>query len=201
MFEEGAHGGVRNRSSGGEISHGRKGQSEGLPINSQITAPQVRMIGPDGANLGIVARNDALAAAHAAGLDLVQMNDQDVPVVRVMDYGKHKYEQQKKAREVARAARHSGETHQVKLRPMIEEHDYRTKLGLMRKFLERGDRVKVTVMFRGRLVTHPDLGKRLLERVRADVADVATMTEPGPVQGRDMTVMLAPVKPSHGDAH
>jgi translation initiation factor IF-3 len=154
--------------------------------------PQVRVIGDDGEQIGILATREALTMAQEKGLDLVEVSPTArPPVCRIMDYGKFKYEQSKRER-VARKKQHVVHLKEVKLRPKIEAHDYQTKLQHARDFLEEKNKVKFTVTFRGREVAHPQIGHRLLERAIADLADVASAESVVRAEGRMLTVTLLP---------
>ena len=154
--------------------------------------PQVRVIGDDGEQIGIIATSEALAMAQERGLDLVEVAaNSRPPVCRIMDYGKYKYEQSKRERS-ARKKQHVMHLKEVKLRPKIEEHDYVTKLGRARNFLGQKDKVKFTVMFRGREMAYPDRGRKLLERVIEELADIASPENHVRHEGRTVTVTLLP---------
>jgi translation initiation factor IF-3 len=152
----------------------------------------VRVISADGEQLGIMAISDALRTAREAGLDLVEVAPNSTPpVCRIMDYGKFKFEKSKKERQ-ARRKQHHSTIKEIKLRPKIEEHDFSFKMKHVRRFLEHRDKVKITVRFRGREITHPELGRALLERVIEEMADLATV-ETGPrMEGRTMVAILVP---------
>jgi translation initiation factor IF-3 len=163
-----------------------------VAVNEQIRAPMVLVVGEDGKQLGVMAISDALRLAREAGLDLVEVAPQArPPVCRIMDYGKFKFEKSKKERE-ARKKQHQSQVKEIKLRPKIEEHDLAYKLRHVRRFLEHRDKVKITVRFRGREITHPELAEALLQRVVEEVEDLASV-ESGPrMEGRTMTLVLAP---------
>ncbi len=166
--------------------------SEELRINDRIRISPVRLIDEDGEQLGIVATDEARSLASERGLDLVEVAPgARPPVCRLMDYGKFKYEQARKARE-AKKKQHIIHVKEVKLRPKIEEHDIDFKLRHARKFLEEGHKVKFTLMFRGREVTHPELGARVLERVLTELEDIAGVESNISHEGRTMTMLLAP---------
>jgi len=154
----------------------------------------VRLIDAEGEQVGIVALDDAKARAQQAGLDLVEVAPgARPPVCRLMDYGKFKYEEARKARD-ARKKQHTVQIKEVKYRPGIEDHDYEFKTRHVRRFLEDGDRVKVTMMFRGRQMAHPELGVEVLERVAEAVADLGKIEGQPTREGRTMIMMLAPLK-------
>ncbi len=163
-------------------------------MNEGIRVPQVRLVDEEGEQVGIKGRDEALEYAYSKNFDLVEVAaDADPPVCRVMDYGKYKYEQEQKAK-VAR--KHQSQVHvkEIKLRPKIGEHDYKTKKGHVIRFLKDRAKVKVTIMFRGREQTHPERGESLLLRLAEDVSDLAQV-ESAPLQdGRNMVMMLGPRK-------
>lgn len=163
-------------------------------INERIRVPQVRLVGPAGEQIGIVNIDDALRLAFDADLDLVEVSpDGNPPVCKLMDYGKFKYDAAVKARE-SRKNQVNTVIKEMKLRPKIDNHDYETKKGHILRFLNQGDKVKITIMFRGREQSRPELGYRLLQRLAADIGEMAVI-ESSPLQdGRNMTMVLAPVK-------
>jgi translation initiation factor IF-3 len=145
--------------------------------------------------VGIVSLDEARQRAEEAGLDLVEVAPEArPPVCKLMDYGKYRYEEQRKARE-ARKKQHTVSVKEVKFRPGIEDHDYDFKTRHVRRFLEDGDKVKVTMMFRGRQVAHPELGLEVLERIVADVEDVGKIESQPTREGRTMNMVLAPIHP------
>ena len=161
-------------------------------MNDRIRIPQVRVIGPDGEQVGILAIRDALAYAQERQLDLVEVSPTSKPpVCRVMDFGKFKYEQNKKQQK-ARRKQHVTHLKEVKLRPKIEDHDYRFKVDHGRKFLEMHDKVKFTVTFRGRELAHPEAGRRLLERVVKDLELVGQVEIPARMEGRNLVLLMVP---------
>jgi len=163
-------------------------------VNRQIRISPVRVIGSDGEQLGIMAIEEALAAAEDEGLDLVEVAPNSrPPVVRIMDYGKYKYEQARKARQ-AKKKQHNVQVKEVKFRPGIEDHDFEFKTRHARRFLEEGNKVKVTMMFRGRQVAHPELGREVLDRVAAELDDVGKIESAPNMEGRNMTMILVPKK-------
>ena len=154
--------------------------------------PQVRLIGDDGQQIGVVATSEALNMAQEKGLDLVEVQaTARPPVCRIMDYGKFKYEQSKKDRN-ARKRQHVMHLKEVKLRPKIETHDYETKLGRARQFLEARDKVKFTLQFRGREIAYPERGRVLLQKVVADLANVGSPEGFPRSEGRTMTMTMLP---------
>ncbi|KQU07662.1 translation initiation factor IF-3 [Rhodococcus sp. Leaf7] len=163
-------------------------------INDRIRVPEVRLVGPGGEQVGIVRVEDALRLAVEADLDLVEVApDARPPVCKIMDYGKFKYEAAQKARE-SRKNQTLTVIKEQKLRPKIDDHDYETKKGHVVRFLEAGSKVKVTIMFRGREQSRPELGYRLLQRLGADVAEHGFVETSAKQDGRNMTMVLAPHK-------
>ncbi len=163
-------------------------------MNRQIRISPVRVIGVDGEQLGIMPIEEALAAAEEEDLDLVEVAPNSrPPVVRIMDYGKYKYEQARKARQ-AKKKQHTIQLKEVKFRPGIEEHDLEFKTRHARRFLEDGNKVKATMMFRGRQVAHPELGREVLDRVASDLEDVGKIESAPDMEGRNMTMILVPKK-------
>ena len=161
-------------------------------VNRQIRISPVRVIGADGSQLGILEVDVAMRMAEEAGLDLVEVAaTARPPVVRIMDYGKYKFEMAKQAR-VAKKKQHVIELKEVKFRPGIDDHDFETKTRHARRFLEEKNKVKVTMMFRGRQVAHPELGQAVLERVAATLVDVGKIETAGRLEGKSMTMILAP---------
>ncbi|MHB0867719.1 MAG: translation initiation factor IF-3 [Thermoleophilia bacterium] len=163
-------------------------------MNEAVRASQVRLIGPDGEQVGIKTRDEALAIATEAGMDLVEIAaDADPPVCRVLDYGKYKYELEQKAK-AARKHQSTIIVKEIKLRPKIGVHDYETKKSHVVRFLKKKDKVKVTIMFRGREVVHPSKGEELLRRLAEDVAELGVIESQPNLDGRNMIMVLAPVK-------
>ncbi len=163
-------------------------------INERIRVPEVRLVGPNGEQVGIVAINDALRLAQEADLDLVEVAPTArPPVAKLMDYGKFKYESALKARE---SRKHQAQTviKEIKLRPKIDPHDYGTKKGHVERFLRQGDKVKVTIMFRGREQSRPDLGYRLLQRLAGDVEELGFVEAQPKQDGRNMIMVIGPHK-------
>jgi translation initiation factor IF-3 len=161
-------------------------------INERIRVPEVRLIGDDGNQIGVVSRDEALRQAQARDLDLVEVAPEArPPVCRILDYSKYKYEQEQKAKS---ARRHQKQVtvREIKLRPKIAENDYETKKGHVERFLRHQDKVKVTIMFRGREMTHPERGERLLLRLAEDVGEIGTIEQRPNQDGRNMTMTLAP---------
>ena len=167
-------------------------ESQGPRINDAIRAREVQLIADTGDNLGVVSRTDALAKAVEAGLDLVEISpNSNPPVCKILDHGKFKYEQQKKAAE-ARRKQKIVELKEIKMRPNIDEHDYDVKIRSMTRFFEEGDKVKVTLRFRGREMAHLELGMQLLQRVKADFASNTKVEAEPKLEGRQMIMVLAP---------
>lgn len=168
--------------------------STDLRINDRIRANEVRLIGPDGETVGIVPTAQALRLAQEADLDLVEIAPQGrPPVCRLMDYGKYKYENAQKAR-AARRNQANVVVKEMKLRPKIDDHDYETKKGHVVRFLNKGDKVKITIMFRGREQHRPELGFRLLERLAEDVDELGFVESAPKQDGRNMIMVLGPHK-------
>jgi translation initiation factor IF-3 len=167
-------------------------------VNERIRVPQVRVIADDGTQLGILGAREALAMAQEKGLDLVEVSPTArPPVCRIMDYGKFKYEQSKRERK-ARKKQHVMHLKEVKLRPKIAEHDYSFKVELARDFLEKRDKVKFTVTFRGREMAHQELGHQMLQRVIADLAEVASPESIPRSEGRTLVMIMLPKAPKAG---
>ncbi|MCG6989579.1 MAG: translation initiation factor IF-3 [Gemmatimonadetes bacterium] len=178
----------RNHIGGGDISEKR------VRVNEQIRISPVRLIGDAGEQIGIVSIDEARERATERGLDLVEVApDARPPVVKMMDYGKYKYEAARAARE-ARKKQHTIQVKEVKFRPGIEEHDYDFKIRHARRFLEEGNKVKLTMMFRGRQVTHPELGLEILSRVTEDLVDIAKVEQNASFEGRQMSMVISPLK-------
>lgn len=164
------------------------------PINENITAPEVRLIGAEGEQIGIVSIQEALAIAEEAKLDLVEISpDAEPPVCRVMDYGKHIFEK-KKQQAIARKNQKQIQIKEIKFRPGTEEGDYKVKLRNLIKFLSEGDKAKVSLRFRGREMAHQELGMELLKRVEADLIEYGTVEQYPKMEGRQLMMVLAPKK-------
>jgi translation initiation factor IF-3 len=164
----------------------------GPRVNGRIRAPEIRLIGADGENLGVVDPRKALMLAEEAGLDLVEISPNATPpVCKIMDFGKYKYETQKREAE-ARKKQKIIEIKEIKFRPGTDKHDYDVKMRSVMKFLEEGDKVKITLRFRGREMAHQELGLDLLNRVAEDVKDVAKIENMPKLEGRQMVMMIAP---------
>lgn len=161
-------------------------------LNDDIRAYRVRLIGADGKQVGIVPREDALGEARRSGLDLVLIApDADPPVVKIMDYGKHLFDQ-KKAKAAQRKRQKHTQVKEIKFRPGTEEADYQLKLRNLKRFLDQGDKTKVSLRFKGREMTHPELGVTLLKRVEGDLDEFANVESAPRFEGRLMTMVLAP---------
>lgn len=165
---------------------------DGPRINDEIRVPQVRLIDQHGEMQGVLSARDALIRAYDVGLDLVEISPNAVPpVCKILDYGKYKYEQQKKANE-ARKKQKVVEIKEIKVRPNIDDHDYDVKMRQMKGFIAEGDKVKVTLRFRGREMAHQDLGVKLLDRVKTEMADVSKVESEPMLEGRQMIMVMAP---------
>jgi translation initiation factor IF-3 len=169
-----------------------KPRSDEPRINHQINAANIRLIDAKGAMLGVVSAKEGMRLAEAAGLDLVEISPHaEPPVCKVMDYGKYKYEAQKKAAE-QRKKQKVIVVKEIKLRPTIDKHDLEVKMRSVHKFIEGGDKVKFTLKFRGREIAHQELGMKLLEQVQATLADTVKMEMSPRMEGRQMVMMVAP---------
>ncbi|MDA9314153.1 translation initiation factor IF-3 [Alphaproteobacteria bacterium] len=161
-------------------------------MNADILNEEVRCIAPDGEQLGVMKTEDAIAEADSHGLDLVEVSpNADPPVCKILDYGKFKFEAQKKRNE-AKKKQKVIEVKEIKLRPNIDEHDYQVKMRSVQKFLDDGDKVKITLRFRGREMAHQELGVNVLNRVREDTDDVAKIEAFPKLEGRQMIMVIAP---------
>ena len=161
-------------------------------MNDAIRAPKVRCIDPEGTQLGVLEISEAIRQAEDFGLDLVEVQPNvDPPVCKILDYGKFKYEAQKRANE-ARKKQKIIDVKEIKLRPNIDEHDYQVKMRSVQKFLDSGDKVKVTLRFRGREMAHQDLGANVLTRVREETDEFAKVEAMPKMEGRQMIMVLAP---------
>ncbi|MDP5338166.1 MAG: translation initiation factor IF-3 [Nodularia sp. (in: cyanobacteria)] len=172
-----------------------KKRTRDLPqINERIRFPKIRVIDNDGTQLGIMPPQEALQLADEKELDLVLLSDKaDPPVCRIMDYGKYKFEQEKKARE-ARKKQHTADVKEVKMRYKIEEHDYNVRVKQAERFLKDGDKVKATVMFRGREIQHSDLAEHLLKRMAKDLEPLGELQQAPKKEGRNMMMLISPKK-------
>lgn len=164
----------------------------GPRINEHIRVREVRLIDQNGNNVGVVATYDARLRAEEAGLDLVEISpDASPPVCKILDYGKFKYQEQKKAAE-ARKNQKIVEIKEIKMRPGIDDHDYDVKMRSIKRFFEEGDKVKITLRFRGREMAHTELGMEVLKRVRADTESFAKVESEPRFEGRQMVMVLSP---------
>jgi translation initiation factor IF-3 len=167
-------------------------QKDGPRINEEIRAREIHLIDKDGANRGNVSVAEALQLAQETGLDLVEISPNATPpVCKLLDFGKYKYQEQKKAAE-ARKKQKVVEVKEIKFRPMIDDHDYDVKMRSMKRFFEEGDKVKVTLRFRGREMAHQELGVKLLDRVKDDTTKIAKIEMDARFEGRQMVMVLAP---------
>ncbi|WP_083499891.1 translation initiation factor IF-3 [Tropicibacter naphthalenivorans] len=165
----------------------------GPRVNDRIRANEIRLIGAEGENVGVVTPARAMELAERAGLDLVEISPNATPpVCKIMDFGKFKYEQQKRESE-ARKKQKIIEVKEVKFRPGTDVHDYQVKMRNVLKFLENGDKVKVTLRFRGREMAHQDLGRDLLQRVSEDVKEIGKVENMPKMEGRQMVMMIGPL--------
>ena len=163
-------------------------------MNEKIRAPEIRLIGAEGENVGVVSPQRGMELAEQAGLDLVEISpNAPPPVCKIMDFGKFKYEQQKRESE-ARKKQKVIEVKEVKFRPNTDTHDYDVKMRNVFKFLENGDKVKVTLRFRGREMAHQNLGRELLERVAEDVKEIGKVENMPKMEGRQMVMMIGPIQ-------
>ena len=171
----------------------RGGREERAAINDNIRANEVRLIGADGEMVGVVSIEQALEAAEEAELDLVQISDGDPIVCKIMDFGKKLYEEKKQKAE-AKKKQHQVQLKEVKFRPGTEEGDYQIKLRNLRRFLESGNKAKISIRFRGREMAHQNLGMEVMNRVEQDLEDLATVEQRPKLEGRQMIMVLAPSK-------
>jgi translation initiation factor IF-3 len=164
----------------------------GPRFNEFIQSPKVRVIDQDGENLGVMYTREAMEQAQSVGLDLVEVSpNADPPVAKFLDVGKYKYEAQKKAN-IARKSQKTQEIKEIKMRPNIDDHDYDTKMKAIHKFLGEGDKVKITLRFRGRELSHGQLGMILLKRVQDDTAEIAKIESYPRMEGRQMLMVISP---------
>jgi translation initiation factor IF-3 len=163
-------------------------------INERIRVPEVRLIDENGEQVGIIPTPEALERARERDLDLVEVSPTSKPpVCRILDYSKYKYEQEQKAK-AARKHQQQTNVREIKLRPKIAQHDYETKRGHVERFLKNQDKVKVTIMFRGREQSHPERGRMLLDRLLEDVSEIGVLEQPPLQEGRNMTMLLGPAR-------
>jgi translation initiation factor IF-3 len=183
---DGCDAGSRIHQERGDVSQ------EDLRVNDRIRISPIRLIDQHGEQVGIIATDEARDIATDAGLDLVEVAPNSrPPVCRIMDYGKYKYEQARKAKE-AKKKQHTITVKEIKLRPKIEEHDYGFKMRHARRFLDDGDKVKFTLRFRGREMTHPELGVRVLEKIKDELGETVVIESPIRQEGRTMTMLVSP---------
>ena len=167
-------------------------KEEAHKINNRIDSRDVRLIDAEGNNVGVVPTRQAMIMAEEAGLDLVEISpDAKPPVAKILDYGKFRFQEQKRVAE-ARKKQRIVEIKEIKLRPMIDDHDYEVKMKAARRFFDEGDKVKVTLRFRGREMDHKELGHKLLDKVKADIAEIAKVEMEPRFEGRQIIMILAP---------
>lgn len=172
----------------------KRGKRDLPPINENIRFPEVRVIDGDGTQLGLMSPREGRVLAEERSVDLVLVSDKaNPPVCRLMDYGKYRFEQEKRARE-AKKRQHSASVKEVKMRYKIDAHDYNVRINQAQRFLKAGDKVKATVMFRGREIQHSDLARRLLNRMATDLREVAEVQQAPKQEGRNMMMFLSPKK-------
>ena len=189
MGERGTEKGVRSIA---RVPFDQTPSRDGPRVNEDINVSMVRVVDHEGEQLGVLAINDALDRAAGVGLDLVEVApNADPPVCKFLDYGKYKYEAQKKKSE-ARKKQKIIDVKEIKMRPGIDEHDYQVKMRNMRRFLDDGDKVKVTIRFRGREMVHQDLGMRVLDRVREELDELVKVELLPRLEGRQMIMIMAP---------
>mgnify|MGYP001147692868 CR=1 FL=1 len=177
------------------LSKQQNRRQQNLPtINERIRFPEIRVIDSEGEQLGIMEPSEALQLAQERDLDLVLLSDKaEPPVCRIINYGKYKFEQEKKARE-ARKKQHTSDVKEVKMRYKIGDHDYHVRVNQATRFIKAGDKVKATVMFRGREIQHSDLAETLLKRLAGDLENIAEVQQLPKREGRNMMMMLSPKK-------
>jgi translation initiation factor IF-3 len=176
------------------VTEKRRTQRDLPQINERIRFPQIRVIDAEGEQVGIFTPDEALRLAEEKELDLVLVSETaKPPVCRIMDYGKYKFEQEKKARE-ARKKQHTADVKEVKMRYKIDEHDYNVRVNQAQRFLKSGDKVKATITFRGREIQHAHLAEELLDRMAKDLQEVAEIQQAPKKEGRNMMMLLAPKK-------
>lgn len=165
-----------------------------MMVNDGIRARELRVIGSDGEQIGVKTKAEAMQLAEAANLDLVVVSpNAKPPVARIMDHGKHRFDQQKRERE-ARKNQKVVNIKEVRLSPSIDENDFQTKMRNARKFLEKGDKVKASIRFRGRAITHKEIGQKVLDRLASELSDVSSVESKPRMDGRSMFLMLAPTQ-------
>ncbi|PQM58314.1 MAG: translation initiation factor IF-3 [Rhodobacteraceae bacterium] len=169
-------------------------RSAGPRVNEQVVCREIRLIGAEGENVGLIAPENALNMATEVGLDLVEISpNAEPPVCKIMDFGKYKYEQQKKESE-ARKKQKTIEVKEIKFRPNTDTHDYDVKMRSVTKFLDNGDKVKITMRFRGREMAHQELGRQLLERVSEDTKEIGKIDSIPKLEGRQIVMLINPTK-------
>lgn len=167
---------------------------EGPRVNEKISSPKIRLIDENGEMIGVLSQKDALERAYKAGLDLVEVSpNADPPVCKILDYGKYKFEEQKKRAEI-RKKQKVIEVKEVQLRPGIDKHDFEIKMRSARKFIEEGDKLKITLRFRGRELSHQQLGVDVLNNVKAALEDVAKVEHHPKLEGKRMVMIMGPLK-------
>jgi translation initiation factor IF-3 len=167
-------------------------RNDGPRVNHQINVPQVRLVREDGSMVGVVSTREAISMAADAGLDLVEVSPNATPpVCKILDFGKFKYEEQKRKNE-ARKKQKVIEVKEIKLRPGIDTHDYDVKMRSIHRFLEEGDKVKVTMRFRGREMAHQELGAKVLDKVKSDLDEIAKVESAPRMEGRQMIMVISP---------
>jgi translation initiation factor IF-3 len=177
----------------------RPPERDSTRINERIRVPEVRLIDENGEQVGVIPTDQALEQARERDLDLVEVSPTSKPpVCRILDYSKYKYEQEQKAK-AARKHQQQVNVREIKLRPKIAQHDYETKRGHVERFLKQHDKVKVTIMFRGREQSHPERGRMLLDRLLQDISELATVEQEPLQEGRNMTMLLAPTRAAGQD--
>jgi translation initiation factor IF-3 len=165
---------------------------DGPRVNEEIRVPQVRLIDQDGEMQGVLTTREAMLRAYSVGLDLVEISpNAEPPVAKILDFGKFKYEQQKKKNE-AKKKQKVIEIKEIKVRPNIDENDYQVKMRAMKSFIEEGDKVKVTLRFRGREMAHQDIGVRVLERIRTEMDQTSKVEQMPRMENRQMVMVLSP---------
>lgn len=176
------------------INNTKRPQRDLPQINERIRFPQIRVIDNDGSQIGILTPDEALKIAEDKELDLVLVSETaNPPVCRVMDYGKYKFEQEKKARE-AKKKQHTADVKEVKMRYKIDDHDYHVRVNQAQRFLKSGDKVKATITFRGREIQHANLAEELLQRMATDLQEIAEVQQAPKKEGRNMMMLLSPKK-------
>lgn len=173
---------------------GKKNQKNNAILNEQIRSKEVRLISETGEQLGIIATSEALSRAQDVNLDLVLVSPNgDIPVAKIIDYGKFKYEQQKKLKE-AKSKQVKVSIKEIRVSPTIDNHDYETKINNAKKFLSKGDKVQFTLRFRGRMITHQEFGREIMKRVIVDLGDSVNVDVAPKMDGRRMFLIVSPVK-------